>query len=116
MDVHYLERVLTSDDDGIKPSALPVDFANGVLRIRTKTETWVIKGEKQHKAVSYMYEQAQLGRWELDASEILAAAYPERRTEESRKGLKMQNLFSGNEMWREFIVNPEKGKYAFKTL
>lgn len=116
MDVHYLERVLTSDEDGIKPSALPVDFANGVLRIRTKTETWVIKGEKQLKAVAYMYEQAQLGRWELDASEILAAAYPERRTEESRKGLKMQNLFSGNEMWREFIVNPEKGKYAFKTL
>lgn len=68
------------------------------------------------QAVAYMYEQAQHGRWELEASEILAAAYPERRTEESRKGLKMQNLFSGNEMWREFIVNPEKGKYAFKTL
>lgn len=116
MDVHYLERVLTSDEEGIKPSALPVGFANGVLWIRTKSERWVIKGEKHCLAVAYMYEQAQHDRWVLDASEILAAAYPERRTEESRKGLKMQNLFSGNEMWREFIVNPEKGKYAFNIL
>lgn len=114
MDVHYLERILTSHEDGIVPSALPVEFANGVLSIRTKNDTWTISGEKQHKAVEYMYAQAQLGRWELDASEILAAAYPERRTEESRKGLKMQSLFSGNEKWREFIDNPVKGKYTFK--
>jgi hypothetical protein len=65
MDVHYLERVLMSVEDGIKPSALPVEFANGVLRIRTKTEVWVVKGEKQRLAVAYMYEQAQYGRWEL---------------------------------------------------
>ena len=113
IDAHYLERILTSNEDGIMPSALPVEFSNGVLRIRTKTDTWTIKGAKQCKAVAYMYEQAQLGRWELDASEILAAAYPERRTEESRKGLKMQDLFKGNEKWREFIDNPAKGKYKF---
>jgi len=115
MDVHYLERVLTSDEDGIKPSALPVDFANGVLRIRTKTETWVIKGDKQLKAVAYMYEQAQHGRWELDASEILAAAHPELRHEESLKGKKMQDLFKGG-AWRDFIASPSSGKYAFKLL
>lgn len=113
MDVHYLERVLTSDEEGIKPSVLPVDFANGVLKIRTKTETWVIKGEKQSMAVAYMFEQAQDGRWELDAREILAAAYPELRHEDSLKGKRMQDLFSGNEMWRTFIANPAKGKYAF---
>lgn len=113
MDVHYLERVLTSDEDGIRPSALPVDFANGVLRIRTMSEVWVIKGEKQSKAVAYMYEQAQYGRWVLDASEILAAAYPELRTEEERTGLKMQDLFKSS-VWRKFIDNPAKGKYAFK--
>jgi hypothetical protein len=113
LDLHYLERVLTSNEDGIKPSALPVDFANGVLRIRTKAETWTIKGDKQARAVAYMFEQAQQDRWELDASEILAAAYSERRTEESRRGLKMQDLFNGNAKWREFIANPSKGKYAF---
>ena len=113
IDVHYLERVLTTNEDGIKPSALPVDFANGVLRIRTRTDTWTIKGKRQARAVAYMYEQAQENRWELDASEILAAAYPERRTEESRRGLKMQDLFKGNDKWREFIANPGKGKYAF---
>lgn len=113
LDSHYLERVLTSNEDGIKPSALPVDFANGVLRIRTRTEPWTIKGDKQARAVAYMFEQAQQNRWELDASEILFAAYPERRTAESRKGLRMQDLFSGNDKWREFIANPSKGKYAF---
>ncbi|WP_075795222.1 hypothetical protein [Massilia putida] len=113
LDVHYLERILTSNEDGIKPSALPVEFANGVLRIRTKTDTWTVKGEHQPLAVAYMYEQARQGRWELDASEILAAAYPARRTEEDRKGLKMQDLFKGNDKWREFIANPTKGKYAF---
>ena len=113
MDVHYLERVLTSNEDGIKPSTLPVDFANGVLRVRTKADSWTIKGEKQARAVAYMYAQAQQNRWEVDASELLAAAYPERRTEDSRKGLKMQDLFKGNDKWREFIANPSKGKYAF---
>lgn len=112
MDLHYLERVLTSDEDGIKPSALAVEFANGVLRIKTKVDVWVVKGERQADAISYMYEQAKLGRWELSASEILSAAYPERRTEESRKGLKMQDLFKGS-VWREFIANPEKGTYTF---
>lgn len=113
MDVHYLERILSSNEEGIKPSALPVEFANGVLRIRTKTDTWTVKGERQPLAVAYMYEQARQGRWELDASEILAAAYPERKTDEDRKGLKMQDLFKGNDKWREFIANPTKGKYAF---
>ena len=114
MDIHYLERVLTSNEDGVLPSALPVEFSNGVLWITTKTGTWTIKGAKQCKAVAYMYEQAQLGRWELAASEILAAAYPERCTEESRVGLKMQSLFRANKKWREFIDNPAKGKYKFK--
>lgn len=112
MDLHYLERVLTSDEDGIKPSALPVEFANGVLRIKTKVDVWVVKGQRQADALSYMYEQAKQGRWELSASEILSAAYPERRTEESRKGLKMQDLFKGS-VWRDFIANPEKGTYTF---
>jgi hypothetical protein len=51
----------------------------------------------------------------LGASEILAAAHPERRTEESRRGLKMQDLFKDSE-WRDYIANPEKGMYAFKLL
>ncbi len=113
MDVHYLERVLTSNEDGIKPSALPVDFANGVLQIHTKGISWTIKGAKQCKAVAHMYAQAQQGRWVLAASEILAAAYPELRTEESRKGKRMQDLFKGNAQWQQFIVSAGHGKYMF---
>ena len=113
MDVHYLQRVLTSNEDGIKPSTIPVVFANGVLGITTKADTWTIKGDKQYKAVAYMFEQAQRGRWEVGAREILAAAYPELRTEELRKGLRMQDLFKGNKHWRQFIVSAGKGKYKF---
>lgn len=113
LDFHYLERVLTSSEEGIQPSALPVEFAHGVLRIRTRPETWAVKGTKQGLAVSYMYEQAQQGHWLLDASAILAAAYPERPEPERRKGLRMQDLFSQNAQWRDFIANPQKGKYGF---
>lgn len=114
VDFHYLERVLTSSEEGIKPSALPVDFTNGVLRIRTKPAVWVVKGDRQLQAIAYMYEQAQEGRWELDARSILAAAYPDRPDPEDRRGLKMQDLFKHNDQWLYFIANPRKGKYAFK--
>lgn len=113
LDLHYLERVLTSSEDGIRPSALPVDFTNGVLRIRTKPHAWVVNGDRQKRAIDYMYAEAQEGRWELDASSILAAAYPDRPEPEDRTGLRVQDLFKHNERWREFIANPRKGAYGF---
>lgn len=115
IDTNLLHRILSLPADGVLPPVTPVHFdqTTQVLTIRTKKNPWPIKGERQAAAVKYMYTQAQLGRWELDASEILAAAYPERKTEESRKGLKMQRLFSGNTVWREYICNPQKGKYGF---
>ena len=115
IDMTMIHRILTSPADGTLPPVLAVYFDEGsnVLTIRTKKDPWHIKGQRQAAAVRYMYEQAQQGRWEVDASEILAAAYPERRTEESRRGLKVQDLFKHNENRREFIANPTKGKYAF---
>lgn len=115
MDMTLLERILSSAVNGVMPSVLPVhyDEVTQVLSIRSQTDTWTIKGERQGAAVKYLYGQAQRNRWCVDVSEILAAAYPEKRDAQSRKGLKMQNIFSGNAKWRTFISNPEKGSYGF---
>ncbi len=115
MDMTLLHRILSSSADGVLPDVHVVQFdeANKVLTIRVKTTPWHIKGVRQANAVNYMYRQALKDRWLLAASEILAAAYPERKTEESRRNLKMQSLFRGNPDWRNYISNPEKGKYGF---
>ena len=70
-----------------------------------------IKGARQAAAVKYLYEQARNGRWLVGAGEILAAAYPDKET---GKSTRISSLFSGNEEWRDYLVNPEKGQYGFR--
>ena len=115
IDMTLLERILSSPVDGVMPPLLPVhyDEATQVLFIRTQSESWTIKGVRQAAAVKYIFQQAQKNRWTLEASEILAAAYPDRKTPESRKGLRMQDLFKDNVNWKTFLSQPEKGKYCF---
>lgn len=112
IDTNLLQRILSQPADGILPPIQPVHFdeRGKVLTIRTKKTPWTIKGKRQAAAVRYMYEQARLDRWLLDAGEILAAAYPDKQV---GKSLRMQNLFSGNDEWKEYICNPQKGKYGF---
>jgi hypothetical protein len=92
---------------------LPVHFDEytNTLTIRTKIKPWTIKGERQAAAVRYMFEQAINDRWILPAAEILDAAYADKKTARSQR---MQNLFSGNTDWEDYIDNPEKGKYGFR--
>ena len=51
-------------------------------------------------------------RWLLPAGEILGAVYPDKKTARSQR---TQNLFSGNTEWKDYIANPEKGKYGFRS-
>ena len=115
IDMTLMERILTAPADGVLPRVQVVQYdeQKKVLTIRTKPEPWTIKGKRQAAAVLYIYQQAQKDRWEVDASEILAAAYPEKKSDESRRGLKMQDLFKGNTKWLHYLRNAEKGKYAF---
>jgi len=112
LDLNLLQRLVSSPADGVLPpvQAVYFDAVNQVLTIRTKQRPWHIKGARQAAAVKYLYEQACKDRWLLDASEILAAAYPDKPRGRS---LRLQNLFSGNAEWREFIANPEQGRYGF---
>lgn len=113
LDMDLLLRKLTTPADGMLPRVLAVHFDEytKTLTIRTKTTPWVIKGERQAAAVRHMYEQACSDRWWLPAAEILGAAYPDK---ESGRSLRMQNLFSGNATWEDFIANPKKGIYGFR--
>jgi hypothetical protein len=114
LDMDLLHRILAAPADGTLRPILPVHFDEytNTLTIRSKSnKPWVIKGERQAAAVRYMYEQAMNGRFLLTAGEILAAAYPDKPTARSQR---MQNLFSGNTEWEDYISNPEKGKYGFR--
>lgn len=113
IDMDLLYRTLAMPADGTLRPVLPVHFDEytKTLTIRTKTKPWVIKGDRQPAAVQYMYEQALNDRWVLSAAEILGAAYSDKKTARSQR---MQNLFSGNTEWDDYIANPEKGKYGFR--
>jgi len=113
MDIDLLQRILATPADGTLRPVLPVYFDEyaSTLTIRSKTKPWHIKGQRHAAAIKYMYEQARNDRWQVDAGEILAAAYPDKQT---GKSLRMQNLFSGNDEWKDYIANPEKGKYSFR--
>ena len=113
IDMDLLHRILATPPDGAIRPVLPVHFDEytNTLTIRTKTKPWTIKGERQAAAVRYMFEQAINDRWLLPAAEILGAAYADKKTARSQR---MQNLFSGNTDWEDYIANPEKGKYGFR--
>jgi len=113
IDMDLLHRILAAPPDGAIRPVLPVHFDEytNTLTIRTKTKPWTIKGERQAAAVRYMFEQAINDRWLLPAAEILGAAYADKKTARSQR---MQNLFSGNTEWEDYIDNPEKGKYGFR--
>ncbi len=113
IDMDLLNRILATPADGTLRPVLPVHFDEytNTLTIRAKAKPWVIKGERQSAAVKYMFEQAINDRWVLAPDEILGAIYPDKKTARSQR---MQNLFSGNAEWEDYIVNPEKGKYSFK--
>ena len=111
-DIDLLYRILTAPADASLRPVLPVYFDeySGRLDIRGKNG-WHVKGERQQLAVKYMYEQALHNRWRLDGGEILAAAYRDKPSARSRR---IQQLFSGNQQWEDYIEHPERGKFGFK--
>ncbi len=112
IDTHMLERVLTAPAGITTEPSPPVhyDSHTQTLTIRGIPEPWQIRGERQARAVQYLYEQWLKGRLLLNQAEILNATYPEKPHARSRR---IQNLFSGNPQWRTYIANPERGKYGF---
>ena len=114
IDMERLSRLVTGanfiDENPMSPVYFD-EFTN-TLTIRTNPTPWVITGAKQAAAVKYMAEQANKGRWELSAAEILNAAYGPQSIGRSRR---MRDLFKSNSQWRDYITNHEKGIWGFTT-
>jgi len=68
--------------------------------------------QRQAAAIKYMVEQANKGKWELPAAEILGSVYGTQNLGRSRR---MQDLFKSNSQWRDYITNHEKGIWGFIT-
>jgi hypothetical protein len=112
IEMERLSRLLTGANFADESSMSPVHFDEytNTLTIRTNPVPWVIKGPKQAAAIKYMVEQANKGRWQLTAAEILNAAYGAQSIGRSRR---IQSLFSGNEVWRDYIQSNGNGIYSF---
>ena len=114
IDMEKLRLLVTGANFTDESSMSPVHFDEytNTLTIRTNPTPWMIRGPKQAAAIKYMVEQTNKGRGELSAAEILNAAYGAQSIGRSRR---MQNLFSGNEVWRDYITSHRKGFWEFQS-
>ncbi len=113
IDADLIHRILVAAPGAKFEASLPVRFDpySNTLVIATKSsKPWSIKGPKQIDAVRYLFEQFRNGRRWVPAGEILADVYG---TKESGRSRRMQNLFSGNTFWEDYIVNNDDGEYGF---
>jgi len=113
IDTDLIHRILVAAHGAKLEASLPVRFDpySNTLVIATKSsKPWPIKGAKQIEAVRYLFEQFKNDRRWVPAGEILAAVYG---TKESGRSRRMQNLFSGNMFWEDYIVNNDDGEYGF---
>jgi len=114
LDIELLNRLVSGIDSPPDKSMAPVHFDEytNTLTVRTNPTPWVISGPKQAAAIKYMVEQANKGKWELPAAEILGSVYGTQNLGRSRR---MQDLFKSNSQWRDYITNHEKGIWGFIT-
>ena len=113
IDTDLLHRRMTSPAGTDHRPRLPVDYDefNGILKIRGK-EDWVIEGDIQRGAVHYLFDAYCNGRTAVKAAEILKAVGC--GGEQFGKSQRMQDVFSGNPRWRDYLHTVERGMYAFK--
>jgi hypothetical protein len=113
LDRDLLARILSRPAGASQRQASLVHFDEytHTLTLCTRPQPWAVQGLRQGAAIRYMVSQAQAGRWDLRASEILDAASAETPGPSSRT---MQSLFSGNSAWEEYIVKRERGIYGFR--
>ncbi|KVC62679.1 hypothetical protein WI72_09530 [Burkholderia ubonensis] len=113
IDVDLIHRLLLAAPGTRIEKSLPVRFDpySSTLVIATKSDRpWTIKGQRHIAVVRYLFEQLSNGRRWVPAHEILAAVYGAQKSGRSQR---MQNLFSGNTVWEDYIANDGDGQYGF---
>lgn len=113
IDIDLIHRLLLAPSGTKVEKSLPVRFDkySSTLVIATKSDKpWAIKGARQIAVVSHLFEQFENGRRWVPAYEILNAVY---RQKKSGRSQRIQNIFSGNSIWEDYIAGDGKGHYGF---
>lgn len=112
-DIDLIHRLLLAPSGSKVEKFLPVRFDrySNTLVIATKSDKpWAIKGPRQVSVVSHLFEQFANGRRWVPAHEILDAVYGPKKSGRSQR---IQNIFSGNSIWEDYIAGDGKGHYGF---
>nr|WP_141130555.1 hypothetical protein [Thiomonas arsenitoxydans] len=113
VDIDLIHRLLLAPAGTKVEKSLPVRFDrySNTLVIATKSDKpWPIKGARQIAVVSHLFEQFENGRHWVPAREILDAVYGPKKSGRSQR---IQNIFSGNLIWEDYIAGDGNGKYGF---
>jgi hypothetical protein len=113
IDIDLIHRLLLAPAGAKVEKSLPVRFDrySNTLVIATKSDKrWPIKGARQIAVVSHLFEQFENGRRWVPAHEILDAVYGPKKSGRSQR---IQNIFSGNSIWEDYIAGDGNGKYGF---
>ena len=113
IDINLIHRLLLAPAGTKVEKSLPVRFDrySNTLVIATKSDQpWAIKGVRQIAVVSHLFEQFENGRRWVPAHEILAAVYGPQKSGRSQR---IQNIFSGNLIWGDYIAGDGHGQYGF---
>ncbi len=112
-DIDLIHRLLLAPSGSKVEKSLPVRFDrySNTLVIATKSDKpWPIKGARQVAVVSHLFKQFENGRRWVPAHEILDAVYGPKKSGRSQR---IQNIFSGNPNWEDYIAGDGNGKYGF---
>lgn len=112
IDIDHLHRVLVSAPGQPVEKSLPVQFdkQSGNLVFTTKSPgRWQIKGKRQRAVLGYLLDRYYQGHRWVKAAEILKAVNRNRPGGSKR----IQDIFRGNAIWREFIARKGRGFYGF---
>jgi hypothetical protein len=113
IDIDLIHRILLASPGAAPEQSLPVRFDpySSTLVLATKSMSpWAIKGKRQVAVVQHLFEQFSKGRRWVPAHEILTSVYGPQKTGRSQR---IQNIFSANTIWQDYIANDGNGQYGF---
>jgi len=113
LDVDLIHRLLQAPAGSPLEKSLPVRFDpySNTLVIATKSnKPWAIKGARQVAVVKHLFAQFVNDRRWVPAYEILDEVYG---SQELGRSQRIQNIFSGNSIWQDYITGDGKGHYGF---
>ncbi len=114
VDADLIHRLLLAPAGSKLEKSLPVHFdpITSTLTIATRPlPPWLIKGARHAAVVKHLFEQFQNGRPWVPAHEILGAVFGPKKNGRSQR---IQNVFSGNQVWEDYIASDGDGQYGFK--